>query len=103
MAEVVRINERYRLRRMDEKNYILEEFRKPKSTNAKKEPSNEPGWYAVSGNPGFGPFFSNIGGALVWLLDRRMITDPGECASLEDAIARMREIADELKGVSVDG
>lgn len=102
MAEIVLITDRYRLRHMDEKNFILEEFRKPKPTNAKKEPSDTPGWYAMSGNPGFGPFFSNVGSALVWLLDRKMVNDPGECANLEEAIAAMRGIADELRKVKVD-
>lgn len=98
MAEVIQIADRWRLRKIDAKNYALEEFREPKETNLTK--SSEPKWREING-AGYGPFFQHVGPALEWLLHHRMLNDPGECASVEDAVKRMQEIADEIKRIEV--
>lgn len=98
MAETIVICDRWRLRRLDKWNMILEEYRLPKETNANRgNVGTEMDWYAMSGAPGTGPFFGKVGDALVWLLDWRMRNDPGDIKTLDGAVKEMRRIADELK------
>ena len=100
------IADRWRLRYLDKWNYILEEWRWPKvselNTGVQIEQISR--WYAMSGNPGTGPFFGKLGDALEWLLHYRVrdeIPDDGE--TIKETVARMRSIADELKQVRLDG
>ena len=89
------ISDRWRLRRMDEKNFELEEWRKPSADNRKAK-SDEPRWY------GTGHYFQCVGHALEWLLHHRCINDPGECADLHECLERMEGIAAELHDVRVE-
>lgn|GEM_PF-4256805 len=81
-----RITDEYRVRSMDDKNLVVETQRKGK-------------WRQVNGD-GRGPYFCKLGDALAWLLEHRMIADPGEAASVEEAVAEMRRIADGLRAAS---
>lgn len=98
MAKIIMITDRWRLNKRDGRNYTLEEFREP--IESRFTTNNVPKWYEING-VGLGPFFQHVGDALVWLLHHRMLNDPGECASVEDAVKRMQEIADEIKRVEV--
>lgn len=98
MAETILISNRYRLRRLDEKNLVLQEYRAPKGAQAK---SSDPRWVDMNGAGVGGPFFSTVGGALVWLLNHRMINDSGDIKSINTALERMQAIADDLRKVSV--
>ena len=103
MKECILIADRYRLRRLDEKNMILEEFRMPTRAPLNgSQGKTEPDWYAMNGSAGNGPFFPTVGSALVWLLNHRMVNDPGEYSTLKDAIEHMERIASELREVRVD-
>lgn len=79
----IQVNDTYRVKRMDEKNLVVETMRGGK-------------WRQVNGS-GRGPYFARHADALAWLLNHRMINDSGDLASVEDAVAEMRRIADELK------
>lgn len=99
MPETIAIGDRYRLRRLDKWNMILEEWREPKvaETVAGNAVCSGPRWYAMSGGSGTGPFFGKVGDALVWLLDWRMRNDPGETKTLAETVEAYRKIAYELK------
>ena len=96
------ISDRWRLRYLDKFNYVLEEWRRPKVAEIKGETVDQsPKWYPING-AGYGPFFPSIGAALVWLLNYRMLNDGDGTITLEEAIAEMRRIAEELKNVRVE-
>ena len=98
MARIILIADKWRLRKIDELNYVLEEFREPSESHLTR--SNEPKWMKIGGENA-AHYFQHVGPALEWLLHHRMLNDPGECANVEDAVKRMQEIADEIKRIEV--
>lgn len=103
MAEIITIADKWRLRRIDKLNLVLEEYRLPNETNANRgKVGTEYDWYPAGGVRGCGPFFANVGDALAWLLNRRMVEDPGEITSIGAAVAEMHRIAEDLRHVKVE-
>ena len=91
----ITINNKYRLIKRDAMNYELYEWRKAFETAATKGKDIPETWRQT------GHFFSGLRSALIWLLQYRLINDPGECASIQEALEHMRVIADDLKNVTV--
>lgn len=97
MAEIITVGDRYRIRRVDDRNLIVEEFRRPTKNS---DDANSEKWYAAAnGNPSHGPFFQSLGAALTWIFNRAVIDDPSERETLKDAIERIDGIAAELMRV----
>ncbi len=81
---------RYRLVRLDRKNWLMEEFREPRGNGAGSAKSGEPRWRSM------GVYFGSIGAGVSWLLEHEMLNGGGEY-DLGGAVARFGEIAAELR------
>lgn len=88
---------RYRLRRYDSRNLVLEEFRAPSpDRGGRRAKDAEPKWRSCN------RYFQSLGPALKYAYDHELIADDGEY-DVEGAIARAEEIAERLaSSVMVD-
>ena len=89
MPEIIQLDEKTRIRRMDSMNWTVELLRPAKKGRSVGKPT----WDCA--NYGYGPFFKNPADALPWLLDNLHASTPGTL-TLEGAIAEYRGIADKL-------
>ena len=89
MPEIIQLDEKTRIRRMDSMNWTVELLRPAKKGRSVGKPT----WDCA--NYGYGPFFRKPADALPWLLDNLHASTPGTL-TLEQAIAEYREIADKL-------
>ena len=89
---------RYRLRRYDSRNLVLEEYREPApDSGARRSGDKSPKWRSCD------RYFQSLGHALRYAYDRELIADDGEY-DVEGAIARAEEIAERLaSSVTVEG
>lgn len=81
---------KYRLRRYDSRNLVLEEYRAPApDSGGRKASDSAPKWRSCN------RYFQSLGPALRYAYDRELIADDGDY-DIEGAIARADEIARRL-------
>lgn len=86
---------RYRLRRYDSRNWVLDEWREPKPGPRTK--SADAKWHSC------GLYFQTVGGAMLWVAEHELLDEDAE-VDLAGAIREYHAIADGLKAAfEVDG
>lgn len=101
--DVVNIDDQWRIVRVDRLNWEVQEHRAPNVTHKTK--TLDARWM------GTGNFFPSVPMACEWLLQHRMISEPGGVETLESHTRRMRGVAegmakavrDAMKGKFSDG
>lgn len=91
MDEVIQIDEKTRIRRIDPLNWTVEVLKECEA----KDKTKYTEWRQANGNK-FGPFCRSAADAVAWLLDCRY-GNSGFNGDLKLAIAEYRHIADDLK------
>ena len=80
---------RYRLRRYDSRNWVLDEWREPKPSPRTK--SADAKWHRC------GLYFQSVGGAMLWVAEHELL-DVNDEVDLAGAIREYHAIVDGLKG-----
>lgn len=90
---IIHIDDTFRLKSMDDRNWKLQEHRTPSRTRDGREPT--PRWIDT------GNYFSSIGHALRFVWELVMKRDGGDL-SLGEAIERAEEIARRLEATTME-
>ena len=80
---------RYRLRRYDSRNWVLDEWRRPSPGPRTKGDAET--WHSC------GHYFQSIGSAMTWIAEHRLLDEDAE-VDLAGAMREYRAIVDGLKG-----
>ncbi len=86
---IVHLDDRYRLRAYDKRNWVLEEYREADPSHKHHTKDASAKWRSCD------TYFQSIGSALRWVIEHKLLDDGGEYELL-GVIERVEEIADGL-------
>ena len=95
--EVYIVCDKWRVRRMDKWNFVVEEYRastrKPKEGEADDRSER---WFELAGH-NCGPYFGKVESAIMYLYEWRMRNDISGTFTLAEYIEEMKRIANEMR------
>ena len=86
----IEIDGKYRLHRVDQMNWEVQEFREPEAKGKARDSDRSPRWI------GTGNYFQSVPAALVWLLHREQRNGGDGTETIDQSIERMGALVDRL-------